>query len=240
VTTSLDLTRFDSLSFDCYGTLIDWESGLMRSFAALLGRRFERLEKRDLLERFARAEAEIEAGPFLRYREVLTRTAERIRAELSESADPLAAARFGGSVGEWEPFPDSVEALQRLKQRYKLIILSNVDDDLFAATAVKLKVPFDGVITAERVGSYKPSLRNFEALLQAVPSKQRHLHVAQSLFHDHVPAQAIGLQSVWINRYGQDQGAVLQANAKFDLKFPDLRSFADACERGGRSGDTLV
>jgi 2-haloalkanoic acid dehalogenase type II len=224
------LARFNSLSFDCYGTLIDWESGLMRSFGALFGLPVERLDKRELLERFARIEAEIEAAPYVKYREVLTRTAERIRSELGLAVDAEAAARFGASVGEWDAFPDTVEALARLKRRYKLIILSNVDDDLFAATAPKLKVPFDRVITAQQVGSYKPSQRNFEALLKAVPSKERHLHVAQSLFHDHVPAQAIGLHSVWINRYGQDQGAVLQAKAKFDLEFPDLRSFADACE----------
>ena len=225
----LDLSHCDSLSFDCYGTLIDWESGLLKAFAQLLGRAEDEIDKGDLFSRFSRVEAELETPPYIRYREVLHCTATQIGRELNISLPLNAGERFAESIRDWEPFPDTVPALERLATRYRLYILSNVDDDLFASTARKLKVQFAGIITAEQVGSYKPNPRNFERLLEVVGSREKHVHVAQSLFHDHVPAQHMGIRSIWIRR-GANQGgggASGTADANFDLELPDLASLAD-------------
>ena len=225
----LDLSHCDSLSFDCYGTLIDWESGLLRAFAQLLERPLDELDKVDLFSRYARIEAELESPPYIRYREVLHCAAIQIARELNVSLPLDAGERFAESIRDWEPFPDTVSALERLAKRYRLYILSNVDDDLFASTARKLEVQFAGTITAEQVGSYKPNPRNFERLLEVVGSRERHVHVAESLFHDHLPAQQMGIRSIWINR-GRNQGeggASGKAEAKYDLELPDLASLAD-------------
>ncbi|GAC1655038.1 MAG: HAD family hydrolase [Acidobacteriaceae bacterium] len=204
---------------------IDWEAGLTRALGQLLGVRAAEVGGAELLRRYAVAEEEFEAGEYRRYREVLKAVAQRLANDAGVTIAKGDAERFAASVAEWEPFSDTVEALKRLKGRFKLIILSNVDRDLFAVTNRKLQVEFDGVITAEDVGSYKPSPRNFETLL-AVVEREKHVHVAQSLFHDHAPAQAMGIRSVWINRYRQAGGAVLDSDARYDLELPDLRTLA--------------
>ncbi|MEO8726505.1 MAG: haloacid dehalogenase type II [Acidobacteriaceae bacterium] len=225
----LDLIQYDSLSFDCYGTLIDWESGLLKAFAALLQRPAKELDKRDLFSRFAKVEAEIESGAYVKYREVLRSVAARIASDLNVSISPDALDAFAQSIRDWEPFADTVPALEKLAARYRLYILSNVDDDLFAFTAAKLKVRFAQVITAEQVGSYKPDPRNFERLLQVVGGRERHIHVAESLYHDHAPAQRMGIRSIWIHR-NREPGATQRVDARFDLELPDLKSLADLAE----------
>jgi len=138
---------------------------------------------------------------------------------------------FADSVGDWRPFSDTVDALRRLKRRFKLVILSNVDDDLFARSAIRLEVPFDAVITAQQVGSYKPSPRNFEALLARTGVGPGELvHVAQSLYHDHLPAKRFGLPTVWIDRPSARPGVGVAppVEARPDLVFHDLATFADA------------
>jgi 2-haloacid dehalogenase len=228
--TALDFGRFDVLSFDCYGTLIDWEAGILAGLHAVLDPRGVTADDEDLLERYARHEAAIEAGPYLRYREVLARSLAGVCAELGVEPRAEDLVAFSGSVGDWPAFPDSAAALARLHGRFKLAVITNCDDDLFAASARRLGTDFDFVITAQQVGGYKPSHRNFEVAFERIDRpRDRILHVAQSLFHDHVPARALGLSSVWIDRRHDrpGSGATPPAAAAPDLAVPDLTTFAD-------------
>ena len=228
--TSLDFGRFDVLTFDCYGTLIDWEAGILAGLHAVLDPRGVSADDEDLLERYARHEAAIEAGPYLRYREVLARALAGVCAEVGVEPRAEELAAFGGSVGSWPAFPDSAAALSRLQQRFGLAVITNCDDDLFAASARRLGVDFDFVITAQQVGAYKPSHRNFEVAFERIDRpRDRILHVAQSLFHDHVPARELGLSSVWIDRRHDrpGSGATPAATAAPTLAVPDMATFAD-------------
>ena len=227
---SLDLARFEALTFDCYGTLIDWEAGLLAAFHTALDGSAEPLrDDEDLLLRYARHEAALEAGPYLRYRDVLAGGLRGVAVELGLATDDAAATAFGGSVVDWPAFPDSAAALARLKTRFRLGVLTNCDDDLFAASEARLGVEFEWVVTAQQVGSYKPDLANFEALLARVGlPRERILHVAQSLYHDHIPARRLGLATVWIDRRHDrpGAGATPVADAAPDATFPDMASFA--------------
>jgi 2-haloacid dehalogenase len=223
----VDLTAFDALTFDCYGTLIDWETGLLAALQPHVG---DREDDDALLERFARHEAELEAGPYLRYAAVLARSLQRIGDELGFTTTPEEQAEFGRSVEAWPAFPDSAEALARLQQRFKLGVITNCDDDLFAASNAKLGVTFDCIVTAEQARVYKPRTAGFELAFDRLGlPRDKVLHVAQSLFHDHVPAKALGLTTVWIDRRGgrEGSGATPPADAEPDLTLPDLRSLAD-------------
>ena len=231
---SLDYSRFQALTFDCYGTLIDWESGILTGLRGALARQGIVADDDELLERYSALEAAVEAGPYLRYREILARSLRDVCRAYGVEASGEEAAGFGASVGDWPAFPDSMAGLRRLKERFRLGVLTNCDDDLFAATNVHLGVDFDWVVTAQQVGSYKPNRRNFEVMLAtlAIPP-ERVLHVAQSLFHDHAPAQALGLSSVWIDRRHDrpGSGATPPASAAPDATFPDLATFAAAATR---------
>ena len=232
--TDLDYGAFDALTFDCYGTLIDWEAGILAGLRRVLDPLGVTPPDDELLERYATAEAEIEAGPYRRYREVLglamhaLATTYRVRPSVSN------VAAFGGSVGDWPAFPDSRSALARLKTRFRLGVLTNCDDDLFAASNRRLGVEFDWIVTAEQAGGYKPRIANFELLFErlALP-RHRILHVAQSLFHDHVPARSLGLSTIWIDRRHDREGfgATPPADATPDARFPDMASFAAAAAR---------
>ena len=226
---SLDFSHFEALTFDCYGTLIDWETGIARALSAALGE-YAPEHDDELLASYARHEAAAEAGPYLPYRAVLARAAEGVAGELGAALAPDASAAFADSVGDWPAFPDSAEALGRLHARFRLGVITNCDDDLFARSNERLGVEFDWVVTAQQVGSYKPNRRNFEVAFErlALP-RDRILHVAQSLFHDHVPAKALGLSTAWINRrHGRPgSGATPPAEATPDLEAPDMASFAD-------------
>ena len=229
--TDHSLADFEVLTFDCYGTLIDWESGILTALRAVLDGHGVSATDDQLLEQFARYEAAAEGGPYLPYRQVLARALAGIAAE--QGFEPTAAetAGFSESVGDWPPFPDSVAALARLKEHFKLGVITNCDTDLFARSNRRLGVEFDWVITAQQLGSYKPNPRNFELARQVIGGPpERHLHVAQSLFHDHVPAQALGIRSAWIDRrHGRTgSGASLPATANPDFTFPDMASFAEA------------
>ncbi|HEY7589768.1 MAG TPA: haloacid dehalogenase type II [Candidatus Limnocylindrales bacterium] len=225
----LDFGRFEALTFDCYGTLIDWEAGILAAIRRVLGRGVAGVPDDAILESYARAEAALEAGPYRRYREVLAEAMRQVGRELGVAVDDEAAAAFGGSVGEWPAFPDSAEALGVLANRYRLGVITNCDDDLFAASNRRLGVTFDWVVTAEQVGSYKPDPRNFEAALDRIGlPRERILHVAQSLFHDHVPARRLGLATAWIDRRRGRAGfgATPPAEATPDVAVPDMASFA--------------
>jgi len=222
--------RFEVLTFDCYGTLIDWEAGILAGLRRVFDPRGIAADDEDLLERYARHEAAIESGRYLRYRDVLAGGLRGVCAELGVEPSDEEAAAFGGSVAEWPAFPDSAGALARLAERFRLAVITNCDDDLFAASNRRLGVTFDFVITAQQVGSYKPSHRNFEVAFERIGApRERILHVAQSLFHDHVPGKELGLATVWVDRR-RDQpgsGATPPASATPDLAVPDMATLAD-------------
>ena len=237
--TSPSLDQFEALSFDCYGTLIDWESGLLAALEPLLARAHPRRATNDVLEAYAAAEfAAEDAYPSDPYPHILARVWSALAGQFGVEDYPQDRARFAQSVGDWPPFADTVEALGSLKRRYKLIILSNVDRASFARTNRRLEVEFDRIITAEDLGSYKPDPRNFQALVESVESmgvpRAKLLHVAQSLFHDHVPAKAMGLSTAWIDRRRgmEGGGATRQAceQVRPDFTFPSLAALADAMD----------
>ena len=218
-----------ALTFDCYGTLIDWETGILAAIQPVLRAHHVELPDESLLELYAELESGAEVGPYRPYTEILAAVmrgfGERLHFEASR-ADEAALVR---SVGDWAAFADSADALAALKRRFKLAIISNIDDALFAASQRRLGVDFDWIITAQQARSYKPSHNNFRVALERIglPSEQI-LHVAQSLFHDHVPAKQLGLQTVWVNRRGAKRasGATPPATAQPDLEVPDLKTLA--------------
>jgi 2-haloalkanoic acid dehalogenase type II len=226
----LDVGRYDALTFDCYGTLVDWERGLLAALRRALPSAAA-MPDEDLLEAYARHEAEAEQPPYRSYRRVLE---ESLRGLAAEHGLPLAdddASVFRESVRDWPPFADSAEALRRLQARFRLGVITNCDGDLFAASAARLGVAFDWVVTAEAAEAYKPSLRPFEVALEVVDvPRERILHVAQSLYHDHVPAARLGLTSVWIDRrHGRAGcGATPPATAAPAATFESMAAFADA------------
>jgi 2-haloalkanoic acid dehalogenase type II len=227
---SLDLSRFEALTFDCYGTLIDWETGLLAALRTALAGAAGTLSDETLLESFARHEAALEGGPYRPYRDILAGCLDAIASEHGIGIDDAARLAFGGSVAAWPAFPDSPEALARLHARYRLGVVTNCDDDLFAASERRLGIAFDWVVTAQQLGSYKPDPRNIEAILERIGRpRERVLHVAQSLYHDHVPAKALGLATVWVDRRRGRSGfgATPAAEATPDLVVADMATLAD-------------
>lgn len=201
----MKLRDFKVLTFDCYGTLIDWESGMVKALEPLASRVSRPLSRDDILEAHARHESSQQVTtPTMRYRDLLAVVYKRMAEEWGVSASWAECRAYGNSIGDWPAFPDTVDALQYLKQHYKLVILSNVDNESFALSSARLKVEFDAIYTAEDIGSYKPSSRNFEYMLGKLATlkleKTDVLHTAESLFHDHTPANQIGLASCWIHR----------------------------------------
>ena len=200
------LTDFAVLTFDCYGTLIDWEQGILAELKPWAARHGIAADDETLLAAFGEIETECEAAtPAKLYPAILTDVLAKLGARWQVAVKPDEAAVFGASVGRWPAFPDSVEALQYLKGHYKLVILSNVDRASFAKSRARLATAFDRVVTAEDVGSYKPERRNFEFALADIErtlgiKKEKVLHTAQSVFHDIVPAKSLGLATMWINR----------------------------------------
>jgi len=235
---TIDFDRFDALTFDCYGTLIDWEAGIVAAMGRLLRAHGVVLSDDEILETHARHEARIEEGPFLRYRDVLVEVGRAVCDERGITASDDELAVFGGSVAEWPAFEDSAAALGRLASRYRLGVITNCDDDLFAASNRRLGVTFDPIVTAQQVGSYKPAKRGFEAMFERIGlPRERILHVAQSLFHDHVPAKELGLTTVWVDRRHDraGSGATPAAEATPDLTVPDMASLARLAVDGRES-----
>ena len=225
----MNFDRFECISFDCYGTLIDWETGISSALRPILETHEVSAGHHALLELFGKAESEIEAGPYRTYREVLKDVLSRIGDEFGFEPSQIELETFSTSVMYWPVFGDSSQALRALSTRYRLIILSNVDDDLFRFSQKLLGVEFDHVFTAQQIGSYKPSRQNFEYLIQhSGAPKHKILHVAQSLFHDIAPAKAMGISTVWVDRrHGlTGLGATPPIEAAPDATVPDLRSLA--------------
>jgi 2-haloacid dehalogenase len=230
--------QFEAMTFDCYGTLIDWETGILNCLKPVLKAHGKELGDEKILEDFAEFETRMELSvvpqcePFLTYKEVLTLVFVELAQKYDFRPTPEEMVSLRNSLQNWPAFSDSTEALLALKRKWKLGILSNVDDNLFAYSAKRLKVDFDWVVTAEQIGSFKPSLRNFEVMLSRLKlPKERVLHVAQSLHHDHRPAKEMGFTTVWINRRKDKQGhgATIPAEAKPDFEVPDMKSLVAAC-----------
>ncbi|NJL68644.1 MAG: haloacid dehalogenase type II [Microcoleus sp. SM1_3_4] len=232
----LDFNQFEVLSFDCYGTLIDWESGILPILKQLLSNREIDFSDERTLEMFAEFESELEKehNEYIKYREVLQQVVQKIGQRFNfEPAKTESGTEINclvESLKNWQPFPDTVAALSALKQKYKLAVISNIDGDLFAGTAKHLKVEFDWVITAEQARSYKPSTRNFELALETMGiAPEKLLHVAQSLYHDIVPAASMGISTVWVNRRHNKTGfgATMPASGQPDLEVPDLKTLVE-------------
>ena len=234
----MKLTDFKALTFDCYGTLIDWETGIWNALQPLLSEGHLKIGREEALDAFGRLEKEQEEEtPSLRYSTLLAvvharlakRWGARIFADLND--------RFGASVAEWPAFPDTAEALAYLKRHFKLVILSNVDRVSFAASNKKLGVNFDAIYTAEDIGSYKPDPRNFAYLVEHMEAdlgigRSEILHTAQSLRHDHAPAEKARLARAWIDRRFDKKGTGATGEPakppKLDFHFRSLAEFAEA------------
>ena len=234
------LDQFTTLTFDCYGTLIDWETGIWDAMQPLVMANRADLARGTALAAYGRAESACQsAHAGMIYPEVLSRSHRAMAEDLGLSSTADLDAAFGQSLPHWPAFADSAEALRKLERRYRLVILSNVHRAGFAASNRKLGVEFDAVYTAEDVGSYKPDPRNFAYLLERLTAdfgiaREHVLHTAQSLFHDHVPARAAGLANAWIDRQGLSSGDNWGATAPgaerpaCDFVFPDMKSLAVA------------
>ncbi|MGJ5629807.1 haloacid dehalogenase type II [Nostoc sp. CALU 1950] len=225
----IELNQYKTLTFDCYGTLIDWENGILGVLKPLLLVHNTNLDDEEIIKIFAEFEAELETGEYLKYREVLKRVVQKFgeRFGFEPTTDELNS--LADSIQHWLPFPDTVEALRALSQKFKLVIISNVDDDLFAFSAKHLQVEFDQIITAEQAKSYKPSLNNFRLAIQRInlPLEQI-LHVAASVYHDIVTAKSLGLSTVWVNRRADKNktSTTYSQISQPNLEVPDLKTLA--------------
>ncbi|MCF4969984.1 haloacid dehalogenase type II [Nostoc sp. CMAA1605] len=225
----IDLNQYQAITFDCYGTLIDWETGILTAIKSILTSHHINLQDDDLLENFANFESQLEQGEYISYREVLQKVVQKFGEKFDFAPTELEINSLANSIQYWQPFADTVDALKLLKQKFQLVIISNVDDDLFAFSAKKLEVEFDQIITAQQVKSYKPSLNNFQQALERIklPTEQI-LHVAASVYHDIIPAKSLEFSAVWVNRrMGQTgSGATLTSIGEPDLEVPDLKTLA--------------
>jgi 2-haloalkanoic acid dehalogenase type II len=206
---------YDIITFDCYGTLIDWESGISSAFASAAAAEARQLDKAQMLKAYAEIEPGVEAAPHRRYRDVLTETAQLVAERLGWSLSRERAQFLAESLPGWPAFTDTNPALERLAAAgYSLGILSNIDDDLLAGTRRHFTVAFDLIVTAQQVGSYKPAHGHFAEARQRLGDK-RWLHAAQSYFHDVIPARSLGIPVAWINRKHETASDGGRANREF-------------------------
>lgn len=225
-----DFGRFEVLTFDCFGTLIDWESGILAALRPVLAAQGVAANDDLLLALYGKHESALEAGGYLSYRNVLAGSFRGLCSDLGFVPAAGDAERFAEAIGDWPAFPDTEDALRRLHERFRLGVITNCDRSLFALANRRLGITFDWVVTAEQAGAYKPSHAPFELAFATIPvAPECILHVAQSLFHDHVPAQELGLSTVWVDRRGDrpGYGATPEASATPDLTVPDLKTLAD-------------
>ncbi|MCY4005469.1 MAG: haloacid dehalogenase type II [Rhodobacteraceae bacterium] len=236
------LTQHKILSFDCYGTLIDWETGIINGLSPLASRSNHPLSEDQILEAHAYHESSQQrATPGMVYTKLLAVVHRRLAEDWNVPTRWEESLSYGESAGDWPAFGDSADSLKSLSSRFKLAILSNVDNRTFARSVQKLGVSFDAVFTAEDIGSYKPSTGNFTYMLDHLRrrgfSHSDILHVAESLFHDHVPAKQAGLHNCWIHRRRGKAGFGAAASPaeipETDFVFSSLRELAEACESEG-------
>ncbi len=235
----LDFGRYEVVSFDCYGTLIDWESGIVSGLRPVLSNHGVDVSDAEILDLHAEVEHRLQSsstgGNYTKYRDVLRQEVREAGEKWGFEPDTTEVDAIADSLRHWKPFPDTVEALRALKERYKLAVISNVDDGLFALTACHLEVEFDWIITAEQAGTYKPSLNNFEVAIERMGVEpEKLLHAAESLFHDVSPAKKLGLSTVWVHRRAEKGGfgATPPANAEPDLEVPDLKALVATASAG--------
>lgn len=220
----LDFSRFEVITFDCYGTLIDWETGILAALRPILSAHGGNLTDSEILSLYSELEPAAQ-NPYRRYRDVLTQVARGFGSRLGFPISDSEADSVPDSLKNWLPFPDTNESLEKLQTRYKLAIISNIDDDLFATTARHFTVSFDNVITAEQTKAYKPSLAPFQLALKRINLvSEKILHAGQSIHHDVLPAQSLGLSTVLVTRRGF--GATRPAAGEPDLRVPDLQTLA--------------
>ncbi|MCZ6508461.1 MAG: haloacid dehalogenase type II [Acidobacteria bacterium] len=225
----LELNPVRVLTVDCYGTLIDWEMGIAEAVTRLLDAHAIVAERDAILELHARFESAAQRGSFKPYREVLAEVVDRFGEHYGFEPSATEREALAGSIAAWPAFADTVAALGRLAEHYKLAILSNIDDDLIAPSTRRLEVDFEWVVTAQQVGSYKPAPGHFEAALERFGvAREQILHVAQSLYHDIGVARELGFATVWVNRRRDQagEGATPPAQVVPDLEVPDLASLA--------------
>jgi 2-haloacid dehalogenase len=226
----LDFSRFQFITFDCYGTLIDWETGILSSLQPLLTTHGVNPSDAEILRLFGELEAELEAGEYRPYRQILREVVRGVGAHYGFETNATEQDSLPDSVSSWRPFPDTVNALRRLHSKFKLAIISNIDDDLFAASARQLATEFDQVITASQARAYKPSPTIFRLAQQKLGvSTQEWLHAGQSIYHDVIPAKSLGISTVWVNRPSKRPGvgAVRQAAGVPDLEVRSLQEPAE-------------
>lgn len=222
---SLDPDAFDALTFDCYGTLVDWVHGISGALHPILQNHEVDIEDDELFALYGRFERDIESGEYVPYREVLRRVVRRFGTHFGFTPTNAEVERFADSVGDWFLFRDTNEALQQLSDSFRLAVVSNVDDDLFRDTARQFHIRFDDMITGEQVQAYKPRLEPFEeAFTRLGVPPNRVLHVAQSVYHDVNPTARLGLSCVQVRRYGgrfaeEPEGSPV-------LTVPDLQTLA--------------
>lgn len=226
----LNFSQFSVLTFDCYGTMIDWESGIFSALRPILRTHHKELSDIALLELYAELELEAEQREYQAYRDILQSVVRGLGERLGFKPTDAEVRSLPDSIANWQPFPDTVAALRKLKNRYKLAVISNIDDDLFALSAPKLGVKFDEVITAQQARCYKPCKRIFEIARERIGAeKEKWLHAGQSVYHDVIPAKALGIATVWVKRPSPrvGAGATKAATAKPDVEVASLAALAD-------------
>jgi 2-haloacid dehalogenase len=224
-----DFSRFSIITFDCYGTLIDWETGILGAIRPILSAHHAHLTDADILRTYGEIEAEEESGSYQPYKEILTAVIRGFGIRLGFVPSEEEQQSLPNSLANWKPFPDTVAVLRRLKQKFKLGILSNIDDDLFSATAPQLEIEFDYVVTASQARAYKPSLEIFRLAQKRIGlPPQQWLHAGQSIYHDVIPAQSLRIATVWVNRPSPlpNSGAAKPAQGKPDVEVASLKELA--------------
>ena len=230
------MKTYDAITFDCYGTLIDWERGIGEAFVTAASEEGRSINPGDVLKAYGEIEPVVEAQPYRSYRAVLASTAVQVADRLGWSLTEDRAAFLAESLPSWSPFPDTNPALRRLASAgFRLGILSNVDDDLLAGTLRYLDAPFELLVTAQQVRSYKPAYGHFLTARAEIGAGSRWLHAAQSYFHDVVPAKALRIPIAWINRKGKTAGS----GGTPDHEFRNLAELADWLEQRGAPSDPL-
>jgi 2-haloacid dehalogenase len=225
---ALDFTQFSVITFDCYGTLINWEAGILGVLRPLIKKYGRNLSDAGILELYSTFEPQIQSGEYKPYRQVLAEVVKKFGAKLVFTPTQQEMDSLAESIRDWPPFPDTTVALRKLKTKYKLAIISNIDDDLLAHSLRLMGVPFDHLITAQQAKSYKPSLNNFNLALEKIGlPREKVLHAAESLYHDIAPANELGIANVWVNRRGGKPGATKDVAAIPGMEVPDLKALAD-------------
>ncbi len=225
----MDYQKIRLLSFDCYGTLIDWKKSVLSILESFFEDTPLSFSREELFMAFLEADKKMISVSFLPYREILSQVIELMAEDLRFSFDPASRYLLSDRFSEWKPFPDTMRSLKQLKEKFQLAIISNVDDELFSVSNKLLEVEFDFIVTAQQIGSYKPDHRNFQRALEIFGvGKQEHLHVAQSIYHDIIPANQLGLNKVWVNRYGEPERT--DPLEYPDLEVPDLQSLVRILE----------